>query len=459
MKTKFTIFAFFAISILSVFFSPKFFAAQYFDMTVNTRVTVMQVIDGDSLRVRTEDNDEIVLVRLAGIETAGIRAAQQFMSQQLLGRSVDLLLSSHNVPTDRFDDRWIPVYLTYNNVNYNRALVQRGLARVDPTYQFQWLHSTLVADQASASIAGLGIWENTGFSTPLEPNRWLGDWVVAGPYWQGLRVNINTATATQLNQHLTGISLSLAQDIVNHRISRPFTSINQLMEVVSRAQFDQNSQRLVISTNINMASETELMQLINVTLSQAREIIRVRNIRQFTHINQLREQNILPTQTFELNRPFINVDAPGWGNNWNNNWQNRLNVNTATASQLTALAWGFSFNFADVLVAEARRLPFRNFNELRNFFDRHGELALYYRIEHLLAVDNVGGNWANWLNVNTATASEWMNFTWGVPWDFATALANEAQRLPFRSWNELRNFFDRYGFLELYNRIQPFLTL
>ena len=312
----------------------------YAHLTQDTTAVVVQVLDGDALRVQPAGSNEMVLVRLAGITTAGIREAQDFMTGALLGRTVQLMLS--DAPdSHRFDMRWTPVYVTHNDIVYNRALVQRGLAFVDPNYTWHWMYSLLAGDASRAQESQLGIWEISGPHNSFVPIRWDGHrwdghrwyghdyweenwdryryWRYYRPwehrhdrwdYWDN-RVNINTANAGQIMNILRDVRSDTGVEIVRNRERYgAFHHIEEVMDVLTRAEFDYNRGWMKVSTNINTASETELAQLIDVSYSDAREIIRFRERqpqRRFTSINQLVDEALLSSAVFERNRRFIDT--------------------------------------------------------------------------------------------------------------------------------------------------------
>jgi|GEM_PF-2354769 len=489
-------------------------ASSYITLIQDTQARVLQVLDGDALRVQVIGTNQIALVRLAGIDAAGIREAQDFMTGALLGRNVELILSAADPSHPRFSSRWTPVYLIHNDVVYNRALVQRGLATVDPNYAGQWLFGDLESDANRAQAATRGIWENTGFNTVVVHQRWRRP---NDRFWS-VRVNINTASASQINEVLEDVVSGAGSTIVRYR---PYRNIDEVMfsEAFSRSQFNEVWGGLKVSTNINTASETELLQLIDVNLSDARSIIRFRNLQRFTSIYQLRDENLISARAFDLNRDFINID-----------YQDEVlietrgeivDVNTATVQQLqsTGLTYaqanlvvnarvnGFTLKSVEEIqfipqmrITESRmrdvarflrvdaseswhghhvhRPALININtatrdelwragfnepqiyELLRLRDRHrGRRAMDYAGDLPFNVAEFDHAISLFTNVNRATVAEWRSLDSAMPEVFAELLARETLLQPFSTMSELRGFFVENNHEELFIRIRQFIVI
>ncbi|MCL2399714.1 MAG: helix-hairpin-helix domain-containing protein [Defluviitaleaceae bacterium] len=381
-------------------------ASTYVRLAENTQAVVLQVIDGEALRVQLSGTNQVALVRLAGIDTQGNREAHDFISGALLGRTVDLQISLFNLHNDRFDDRWTAVYVTHGNTMYNRALVQRGLAWVDAAYQGHWIYGTLITDANRARNTRLGIWAQDGFGAQ-HTARHTARRRRTGGVWDE-RVNINTATATQINRVLYDVRSGTGNAIVRHRNNSPFQNVGEVKfaDTLTREEFDYNYYRMKVSTNINAASEEELMQLIGVTSSQARAIVNRRNRNLFTSIYQLHSENLMSGNAFEQNRPFISVDDVNHVIAANRNII--VNVNTATASQLRDA--GLTSSQADAVInARVNGYTLKSIGELQhmpgvNLTERRlHEIASNIRVYDVHDRDNwsTGNQWGQWDNWNS----------------------------------------------------------
>ncbi|TDV70399.1 helix-hairpin-helix domain-containing protein [Pseudomonas sp. LP_7_YM] len=73
---------------------------------------------------------------------------------------------------------------------------------------------------------------------------------VVAPVGQGVKVNLNTATAETLQQELSGIGSAKAKAIVAYREENgDFTSVDELIEVkgIGKAILDKNRERLAVN--------------------------------------------------------------------------------------------------------------------------------------------------------------------------------------------------------------------
>jgi len=479
----------------------------YVRITGDTWATVLQVIDGDALRVQIWGSDDVALVRLAGVDTMGRTDARDFMAGALLGRAVELVVSAAQVGDARFDDRWTAVYLIHERNVYNRALVMRGLAQVDRVfYQDHWLWSSLLMDENRARAARLGMWTPDGFRATAggHQRRWWG--------YTGERVNINTATASQINRVLTNAEIQIGSSVVRYRNHSPFQRVEDIKFIdtrVSRRDFDNYAHLFKVSTNINTATQDELTQLLGVNTNIAREIIRARERAWFTDIYQLRTQNLVTQSVFEQNRQFISTydveeivaATPDI----------IVDVNTATASELqeagltsaqataivnsrgngyTIKSMGEIAQVSGVTLSERRiheladnirvnvdsphhvqprRININTATQQELFrvgFNNQQVGAIMGRRGRMNSGSDLPFNVSEFdqyitlfTNVNTAMADEWMSLSEDIPLSFASRLEQETRSQPFGTLNELRDFFEDHGFEDEFLRIRRFLIL
>jgi len=504
-------------------------STRYVHVTGPVYAQVQQVIDGDALRVQISGTNEFALVWLAGVNTIGFRLAQDYMTGAILGRTVELVPSLAGLPDDRFDNRWTPVYMTYSRWNparrtydrilYNRALVQRGLAYIDPSYIYHFLWFNLLSDANRARSAQLGIWADEGFRTS---RTWVGTRQrIRGAFWDE-RVNINTASAGQINTFLENTGAGAG--IVRFRNHAPFQHVGEVKfaDVLDREEFDYFWGAMKVSTNINTASREELMQLFGVNANIADNIVRERNRGYFTDIYQLRDRNLMSRNVFEDNRPFMSVGD-----------RERIvaatpeiivNLNTASASDLQSA--GLTSAQANAVVdARVNGYTFKSLGEIQalprvSITDRrlheiadnirigyywldwwhwgyeYGLTDWYQRtvrinintatreelwrvgfsegqVNHLLgrrgrmnSARDIPFNVAEFdhsitlfTNVNTATAEEWMSLSTGMSNSFANTLAQETEFQPFGSIREVQDFFYENDYHQVFRNIRSFIVL
>ena len=479
----------------------------YVRLTGDARAVVVQVIDGDALSVRLEGTNRLTLVRLAGITTMGRRDARDFMAGAVLGRTVDLLVSAADTPNERFDSRWTPVYLTFNNVVYNRALVQRGLAVIDPAYEGHWMYAALLSDTNIASTAQLGVWADEGFRTMQMPRRR----VTGAGRWDE-RININTATSSQMNRVLFS---GAGSDIVRFRNHSPFQNVGEVKftGAFTREDFYYYWTAMKVSTNINTANEEELIQLIDVSTREARAIIRFREQRRFTSIEQLLEERLISPQAFEINRPFIAIDdvdeiifaRPNIIVDVNTASADDLQLAGLTPGQASAVVNARVNGYTLKSIGELTRmsgvgLSDRRLNEIAdnirvdaqwrntlhtvfrptliniNTAGRNDLMRVGFSDHQISHIINRQGRMNNardlpfdvsqfdhaitlYTNINAASREEWMSLSEDMTSAFASTLVREAMYQPFGSMDELEDFFFDNEMENVFREIRRYLVL
>ncbi|GAB4222496.1 MAG: hypothetical protein Kow0062_20190 [Acidobacteriota bacterium] len=140
------------------------------------RGEVLEVVDGDTLRVRTEDGPQ--LVRLIGIDAPELHhpeageqylgaEARAFAAERLARSGVTLEPDDGQPRRDRFG-RMLAYVRTDEGEDLGAALVERGFARVLTRYRFARKERYLELERR-ARKAGLGLWKDGG----LAEVRWL----------------------------------------------------------------------------------------------------------------------------------------------------------------------------------------------------------------------------------------------------------------------------------------------
>lgn len=126
----------------------------------------------------------------------------------------------------------------------------------------------------------------------------------------GYDININTATATQLQDYLRGVSSSLARRIVEYREDEGyFNRVSDIKDVsgMTSSIYNQNSSRMVVVTNINTASRQELLTLKGIKNSHVDEIFAYRKKHRFEDIDELYEEKLISESVFEDIKDYIDV--------------------------------------------------------------------------------------------------------------------------------------------------------
>jgi len=377
--------------LLSVFLIALFFTynvqifAQPFVQLPETGlvvVSVEEVIDVNSIRVRNQFGQE-ALVRLIGVSPnpSNLRDGITFLQREIVGHTV-LLVSDAGLfnPFAPNTSRWNYRYVFLGIRHINSELILSGLAHVNENHAHAEHFDQLRDATQLAQRFGIGLWAS-------EHHRHIS-------FRYANRLNINTATAAQIQQR-TGATATLAQAIVSFRATAVFQQLSDLKFVpgMTREFFENNRNMLGVSTNINTATEEELITVF--TQAQAQAIIASRYLQgqgAFASVQELVSRGIMTQVTLnQLNRgEFVSVtddyeisfSRPGF----------RANANTANTAQLTRA--GASAAQANAITQQRVIMPIRNIQDLTG-------LAAFSIGNH-----NLADNLRAFTNINTAPASE-----------------------------------------------------
>ncbi|MGE5285084.1 MAG: thermonuclease family protein [Actinomycetota bacterium] len=138
---------------------------------------VDEVVDGDTLRVRTVGSAEAVTVRLIGIdspERAHPTLGKEFFSDEAashlaslcLGRTVRMEKDAEE--TDKYDRLLRYVYLPPGGLLLNEEMLRAGMARAYTRFPFSRKNAFLAAE-GRARREGAGLWKDGGMAEA----RWL----------------------------------------------------------------------------------------------------------------------------------------------------------------------------------------------------------------------------------------------------------------------------------------------
>lgn len=479
--------------------------AEYASVLTDTQARVLQVIDGDALKLELSETREIALVRLAGITTQGNADALAYMTARLLGRNVDIRIETA-FPGVVADGRWTPVYVYDNNTFYNRMLLQKGLACVDEAYAGYSQYSVFVEDQRSARSRRTGLWATGSFNA-------VASTVLT--YSGGTRINMNTATAAQIQNALTGVSLSAARTIVRYREDSPYNQVSEVKfsGALTREQFEDNAARMTVCTDINAASAEELRQL-GLTASEARAIINYRKKTAFKDLEELYSSDLITKEKYKAIEPYIALFGTDRLENAIPDKTADINRDEATALRDAGAASGLTANMARTIVeARAHGYTYKTLGELRKLngvnltTDQINQLAdnlrrtPAYNLNNVPAYTNINtasyetlltaGFTQNqavsirsaqsrrmrsgsdipfdlgamdayatlYTNINVTTTTELLSLSSYMTPYFASVLINAAAAQPFGSLEELSDFCDAYGESDLYNQISNYIVL
>ena len=391
---------------------------------------VEEVIDINAIRVRLP-NGSNAFVRLIGVEPNGSPSSIEFLRSLIMGNSVTLFRE----PTISNSGRWNYAYVFRFQTLINAEIIRSGQGRANAAHSTALLFSTITEGQNIARSFGVGLW-----ASELRP----------GISIFGDRININTVPTHILVNEL-GLTAAQASAIDGFRSNSVFRNVNDvkfaLMQVAhtpvaaleTRNWFSQNRSRLSIFTNINLASQAELMSLSNaINPDMALNIINSRNNQTFDDINQLLIRGLVNNTLFNNISPFI-----GLMNMENITFarpNNRANINLATHNQLVQA--GASHAQAEVIINQRQHTPLRNLQDLRG----NSNFAQMSQITALM--DNLTG----FTNINTAVQSE-IETLFGNHVNNVNIQAIMAGQPSFTSIHQIAEYMDA----SIFNQISPFI--
>lgn len=246
-------------------FSVNIFADE---IKQDTNAVVTSVIDADTLIVRTFDN-KLCYVKMAGIKTTNLDAGLSYLSNTVLGQSVTLYKTSIS-----FDGSFNYMNVIYKGKDMGEQMVKRGYAVIDRTQSKPTNYVTLLNTEDNAQKNLVGIWQ---YDAPNYSS--ITD--TGGIYETTTRdkVNINTATKSQLITMLDGITSDVAYNIIKYRADNPFSNQLEIKFVkgFTADMYEKNKDCISVFTNLYTASKFELSSLDNLSNEMVDKIVKYRN--------------------------------------------------------------------------------------------------------------------------------------------------------------------------------------
>lgn len=330
---------------------------QYVKIKGSKSARVIQIIDGDSIKVQLLDTKELALVRLIGVDAQGYDEAVKYMINRILGANVIL-----NPDTSINDDDgvWNHMYVLYNGTSINNELIQKGYGIVNSSYANASIYNQILASERTAKENNIEIW-NYG----VRANSTIGNYTAARNNVIDEKININTATEEMLRDRLKGVTASISSNIVKYRTKNPFTTVDELKFVdgITREIFTDNVNNMVVYTNLNTASQKELLTLNLITENEADEIITYRGKDRFDRVSTLKSKDILDESLYNKIKNYVTI---------NNNTQDEISINSTvvnpnTASRSELISAGVSPADAEVIVSYHKNgYTFKTLMELSN---------------------------------------------------------------------------------------------
>lgn len=301
----------------------------------------MDIIDGEALIVQF--NDLNMFIKLIGVNTNASQEALQYVNTHVKGKYVWVItedISTTAVADSKYYYGYVYLYDTGEMLN--DTLIRQGLAELKTSDSFASKYNDLTSSESYAKSKKVGLWQ---------VNKTKSDY-----YYSGNSTNINTATTSELAE-LKGITSTIASNIVNYRKENPFNTIKEIKFVkgMTKDIYDSIYDQITVVTNINVASEDELLTLNNLSQSDVDSIIKYRDRdSKFTSLEQFYTKTNLESSDYENNRHFISLD-------YEESTDYRIgdiviNINTASSSQIRSASKTFvNTTNATKIVSNRRR--------------------------------------------------------------------------------------------------------
>lgn len=279
---------------------------------------VVDVIDGEALVVKF--NNANIFIKLIGVDTSASLEALQYVNTNVKGKYVWVLTESF-FDEELADSKFIMAYVYMYDTGemLNEILLKQGLAQLQTKNMYATNYYDLSENQAYAKSKEIGIWKT-------DKTKYY--------HYSGDCTNINTATSSQLTQ-LKGITSTIASNIISYRKENYFNNIKEIKFVngMTKKIYDDIYNQITAVTNINIASEKELLTLSNLSQRDVDNIIKYRDRDgKFTDLEQFYRKTDISSSKYNDNRYFISLD---YKENIDYNVNNKVvNINTASPSQI-----------------------------------------------------------------------------------------------------------------------------
>lgn len=318
--------------------------------------TVIQVLDGDTIKVQISGSNNIAYVKLKGVDSKGFDDAFEYLTNELLGQKVVLIKDGLSYKGGKLNY----MNVLFNGKNMSRELLINGLALIDKT---QSSSNYLLAYENIAKGELLGMWSYTSDTYSSITGEGVGSNVYTSD-----RVNINTASRNQLQKLLKGVSSDLAREIIRYREKNPFSNIQEIKFVkgFTKKIFEDNKRILTVSTNINKASEFELRTLDELSDDKIRKILDKRSDREFSSVYELRD--ILTKQEYDKIYQYVSIKDEI--SIYDNMGYSVANINGSSRNYLTGV--GLTYSMADDIINSRKNgYTYKTLMELTKLNGKH----------------------------------------------------------------------------------------
>lgn len=335
------------------------------------RGEVLEIIDGEIIKVKIYNPQlgyEVWDVKLLGVKTNASQEAYEYVYSNILNTKITLkterLYSNDN-------------YLKYGYMYYgegknflNEELLRLGLAELDTDDKYSSLFSDLKSDYEFAKNNCKGIFEEEDYY-----------------YENGLKININLATKSELDDYLEDVDYDLAREIVNYRTYNNFNTIDELKFVNSEIDaewFKKNKNDIGVVTNINKAEEQELLSVFDYKEdSIVDDILDYREDDYFEEIDDIRHISGVSSKVFRHIKDFIDIK---YTKELIEPDLKKVNINTASHDQLRKIEHMTSSQASSIVkYRDNDRYSYKNIEDIlklqsysSHYFDRYCDnISLY----------------------------------------------------------------------------------
>jgi len=292
--------------IFALILPQTFFAAAYARLKTGGSAKVLEVIDGDSIRVQMTQTGENALVRIAGIDSLGYDKAFNYLNSTLVGKTVNLFFD--NDTPSYADGKWNYMIVERNGENIAAKLVSLGYAAT--TAGYNGADASLISSTAAGAQAdGRGMWNtDLKYNNAYPPSEYIDGY--PDPGYAGSGVNINTALYATFAERMPEIPPSVINSILAYRGVNPFHEVYDICYVpgLTSEMFGKYISIMTVSTNITTATEIELLTLNNITKTEVTAIITHRGKYKFTDTEELYTNGLISESLYKQISNFISID-------------------------------------------------------------------------------------------------------------------------------------------------------
>lgn len=405
--------------ILSIIMLLSTFNTIYASVDTPVRGIVVDILDGEALVMKF--NNTTAKVRLIGVKTNASEEAYKYMIDNVKGKYAYLQMDDF-YNSQRVDSVYVLAYIFMYDTGemLNQTLLSTGLAELDSSHSDAIYYNTLSQSKEYAYSSNNGIWSS---------NTTGSDYV-----------NINTATALKLKTLLEPVDAELAEAIVNYRTYNYFNTISELKFVdgMTKSVYDLIKNKVTVCTNINKASEDELLTLKNLTQNDVDNIINYREKKgNFSYISQIQTKAKLSSSKYKSNSDFISVEYKNFIDDNSNNLA--VNINTATANQIANASNGIISTSEAKLIVEAREKGYS--------YKTLGELMKLDNLELTQTeINKIEDNLHLYTDINNASTNE-LKSLFGSSSNASSLAKKIEDARPFNNISEFKKIvdLDKYG--------------